>query len=478
MTQEINKNSDTGAPVFKATNDLVPIDAAYFYSGMYVDFSIYTKNGAGIELLCNNVLLNDDLIGKFDQIEDSGGFICISTANYKRTIFNAAAAAAANGIQVDWDVIRRTAENPPTFENPVRLSIDSWMNKDQLKEKEPAPQPAASPAPEKSMQPEPAVPEKPPIPQAAIINTLNTYLDTYGDSVPEETAKEVHEAIDKLQQYFAITEGIQEIIKYSAKNYTVRPKEVNEVAGQIVEIVTSTKPEIIMQCMSSLTAQFDYLPAHTQNVASMNVLLGSWMDLPWNDIRRLAVTGILHDLGKLIISNKIIQKPSRLSAQEFEAVKKHPVHSYNIALSSGITNRSILLGIRHHHERIHGTGYPDAIKTPNISQFASITAISDMYDAMTTGRSYKEDFSPFDVMQEFSELRFTDLDLKIVNMVLDNMINVLMNKRVRLSNGKNGLIAKINPSDYAHPTVYVDNKYVKTSNSVKVMAINTFIPLG
>ncbi len=548
MKPQIFEKAAVGSASFDPHEDIFPIDAAYFYAGMRTDFAIYARSKKSPELLliCDNERLNGSVIDKMDMMEASGNFICVSKENYKKIILNAAAAASANGITVDWDVIHETAENPQTCEeiinraagkrSPHNASKDSMLQLaglDQEEEQTASDQTDGRPDvkadglsarevtdsageshgedslfpsahlefnaaafankwfnPEVLAQTQREGADVTPDGDNASDGDSGTDAiaanagDDTGDrdtatadsiSRSQERLHEIRSAATRLKEYMSVTDLIRKIITSASKNYVVNLSDVNAAAGAIVEIVRSSSPEITMQCTNSLTGRTEYLISHSQNVAALNVLLAEWLGLPARDMQPLAVTGIMHDTGKLIISNKIINKPDRLSADEFEAIKKHPVHSYNIAVSSGITNENILMGIRNHHEKINGSGYPDGLNTAKISPYASITAISDIYDAMVSKRTYREDLSPFDVMDELSRLRLRDLNVRIVDTVLDNMTEVLTGKQVILSNGKTARIAGIDKYDYANPAVYIDDKYIKTSNELKVLAVANFI---
>ena len=107
--------------------------------------------------------------------------------------------------------------------------------------------------------------------------------------------------------------------------------------------------------------------------------------------------GLLHDIGKIGIPNSIINKPDRLTDEEFEIVKKHPVYGYEI-LSEIKSMPALSTGARYHHERYDGKGYPDGLKGEQIPFLARIIAVADSYDTMTSNRSYRK-YLPQDVVR-------------------------------------------------------------------------------
>ena len=105
------------------------------------------------------------------------------------------------------------------------------------------------------------------------------------------------------------------------------------------------------------------------------------MKLPDNEIHDIGVSGLLHDIGKTMIPNEILNKPGRLTDDEFNIMKKHSVYGYNMLKDRKDLNNSILMGVLQHHERIDGTGYPLGFDSPEICQFAKILSVADVYDA-------------------------------------------------------------------------------------------------
>jgi len=227
----------------------------------------------------------------------------------------------------------------------------------------------------------------------------------------------------------------------------------------------------ILQVINGLKNEDDYLYTHSTNVAFLNGLIGKWLKLPESDINKLTKIGLLHDLGKIMIPDEILNKPAKLTPEEFEIIKTHPTHSFNILVQSGETDVDILLGVRSHHEKVNGTGYPDKLPFEKITLFARITTISDIYDAMVSKRPYKKLHSPFEVLTEFAEGRFNDLDTHLINVFLTNMPKELIGKNTLLSDGSIATVVYINPANYSFPIVKVGEKVFTTSPEVRCISI-------
>lgn len=112
-----------------------------------------------------------------------------------------------------------------------------------------------------------------------------------------------------------------------------------------------------------------------------------------SDIAKLTQAGLLHDIGKVWIPEEILDKPGKLTAEEFDIVKRHPMDGYNKLSSQGNIDPLILHGVRHHHEYLNGSGYPDGLSAPEIPDLTRILTICDIMGALLEDRSYKPPFS-------------------------------------------------------------------------------------
>ncbi len=160
--------------------------------------------------------------------------------------------------------------------------------------------------------------------------------------------------------------------------------------GRLLAQCITKNPRILLS-LGSVREQDQYTFVHSFNVALLSGFL-AYRLFPENLGLVEAVTtgGLLHDLGKARLPLSILNKPSRLSENEFEEVKKHPVYGASIAKQLGIDDERILTVIESHHERIDGTGYPYGLKLGEIPIEARIASVADVYDALTTVRIYKE----------------------------------------------------------------------------------------
>lgn len=228
----------------------------------------------------------------------------------------------------------------------------------------------------------------------------------------------------------------------------------------------------VLQWSSYMRSIDEYLNTHSINVSILNGLMANWLGMDVQEKEKLIQVGLLHDIGKTMIPEHILNKPGRLTAEEFNVIKTHPVYSYEIMKRSGITDETILSGIRGHHEKMNGSGYPDGLSFNNIPVYAKITAVSDIYDAMVARRSYKNAKSPFEVLDRFYKNKFSDLDLHLVDVFLDRLANEMIGKEVLLSDGTIAKIVYIEKANYAFPLIERgQGNVVQTTEKLKCISL-------
>ena len=218
----------------------------------------------------------------------------------------------------------------------------------------------------------------------------------------------------------------------------------------------------IFQCIDAPREMDENLQRHSLNVAFTNGVIGQWLKLPEPMIKKLVCAGLVHDIGKTKVPEEILNAPRRLTEEEFEIIKAHPVYSYELLWDN--VDEDIRLAARHHHERLDGKGYPDQIAGDEISLLARITAISDVYDAMISQRSYKESMIPFDVLEKFKKGEFPGLDERLVDLFVKNMVANYRDVKVQMSDGRIGVVRYIPPNDLNHPIINCNHDVSQTDD--------------
>ena len=232
---------------------------------------------------------------------------------------------------------------------------------------------------------------------------------------------------------------------------------VDEMLNQINSIIDKSRNPLhmldMMQCMRDID---DQTYAHSINVSLISGVIGTWLHLSKDDLEVLLLSGMLHDIGKLRISPETIHKPGKLTDEEFETIKRHPVFGHEI-LNPKKLDKRIKLAALQHHERFDGSGYPFGLSGEQIDFFASIVAIADVYDAMTSARSYRKGICPFPVLQQM-EYDKNLYNPTVLCKFLEHTVEAYVNTEVMLSTGEKGKVVLVNKNFISRPIVIAGNK--------------------
>lgn len=175
----------------------------------------------------------------------------------------------------------------------------------------------------------------------------------------------------------------------------------------------------------TVEAKDPYTRGHSDRVSEYAVLLGKKLNLTNEDIEKLKIGGLFHDIGKIGIPDSILLKESKLTDEEYIKIKEHPVIGYNI-LENADMFKNILDIIKYHHEKFDGNGYPEKLAGENIPYLARITSVVDSFDAMTSKRSYRDslpmDVVKSEILQNFGSQFDPEIGITFLD-ILDNDFN-------------------------------------------------------
>lgn len=155
--------------------------------------------------------------------------------------------------------------------------------------------------------------------------------------------------------------------------------------------------------LARLKNKDDYTYMHSVAVCALMVALARQLKLDDAQIREAGMAGLLHDIGKMMIPLDILNKPGKLTDVEFHAVKSHPEQGYQLLLAGSGVSEVTLDVCLHHHEKMAGNGYPKRLKGDQISLFAKMGAVCDVYDAITSNRPYKNGWDPSESIRKMAE---------------------------------------------------------------------------
>ncbi len=223
----------------------------------------------------------------------------------------------------------------------------------------------------------------------------------------------------------------------------------------------------VIKCINDIKNKDEYTYNHCVNVAFYSMLIAKWLNLSKEAIEEVIKAGLLHDIGKVLIPDEILNKKGKLTEQEFNIMKNHSAIGFNYIKDlkeiSELTKEAVLS----HHERVDGSGYPYALIGNHINLYARIIGIADVYDAMTQDRVYKKRVTSFDAFKLFKSWGIGIFDIEIVDVFLKNISVNYTGLNVILDNGESGEIVHVPPHDITKPIILNGSQFIDLSLSNK-----------
>ena len=296
---------------------------------------------------------------------------------------------------------------------------------------------------------------------------------------------------DELSEGLEITDVISNNLRLKTQDelhrlfYNVESNITSNVKKHISNVKTMAK-DIVDEILSNRHAMIniidlrtydDYTYGHCLNVTVLSVVLGTALKLNKNTIYQLALGALVHDIGKMFIEKKILNKPSRLTFEEFEAIKKHSELGYTyLAEKLDIPEESTLAALQHHEQR-NGNGYPNGLEGDDIHLFGRIISVADVYDALTADRPYRKAMLPSDAIEYIMGGYDTMFDPKCVHALVKKVAPYPIGTCVRLSTGEAAIVVKNFEVTSLRPLVKLikDNKptneYINLSQDRSALSI-------
>ena len=216
--------------------------------------------------------------------------------------------------------------------------------------------------------------------------------------------------VDIVERSEVLYDSASGLVKDAFEN--PRSGEVLQRSRALVESAVSFvfTQKASVESLLKVTSTDYYTYTHCVNVFVFSIAFAQRLGLEGQTVLNQANGALLHDIGKCRIPPSVLNNPGKLTAEEWEQMKLHPVHGYDLLRSQGVRDDVMLDVTRHHHEKLTGKGYPDNLPGVEISMFARMSTISDIFDALTTRRSYKDAMTSFDALRLMKKEMAQDLD--------------------------------------------------------------------
>ncbi|WP_345427913.1 HD-GYP domain-containing protein [Halioxenophilus aromaticivorans] len=252
------------------------------------------------------------------------------------------------------------------------------------------------------------------------------------------------------KQARSITRSILDEIRLTSLIDTDKAKDVvNDCVGSVIR-----NPDALLW-LSKIRSRDEYTSEHCLNVCIMAIAFGRQLGYEGKELFELGVCGLLHDVGKMKVPDEVLNKPGKLTDDEFNIIKSHTEIGRDLLMAAGSDSARAVEAAWCHHERVDGSGYPRGLKGNEISRTAMIISIVDAFDAMTAERCYKPSMSPTEALKIMYDSRGKHFDSDLVDQFIQTVGLYPPGTVVELVNGQAGLVIEANPSFKHLPKIIV-----------------------
>lgn len=309
------------------------------------------------------------------------------------------------------------------------------------------------------------IPDEMPAEILAEIAALSPRETSFSEPVAEEPKLSHSKKVKSSKEFRAFKAAFNnEVQDFKNKlNEVIRknaPLNVDKLLDDALSLISSSSGTYsVFDMLQYMRESDDVTYAHSLNVGLFCNVFSGWIRLSEEETRIATLAGLLCDIGKIQIPDHIIKKKDSLTREEYSIIKTHSLQGYMLLKDLDI-NPHVKYAALMHHERCDGSGYPFGLTGDKIDPYAKMVAIADVYDAMTSPRSFRGAISPFHAIEIIQEEGLQKYDARFIMTFLENVTNSFIGNTVHLSNGKQGEIVFIHKDDLTRPTVKCGSEFI------------------
>ena len=299
--------------------------------------------------------------------------------------------------------------------------------------------------------------------EAQVDEELNALATAAKDVAPVPISVEFERAAKIcLQSKRAVISMFEEARMGKAVDTGGAQKLVEEITDSVIR-----NPGALIS-LARLKSADDYTYMHSVAVCAMMVALAKQLGMSEDQVRSAGMAGLMHDLGKAQMPMEVLNKPGKLTDEEFAIIKTHPEEGYKL-LQTGVNVDPVIMDVcLHHHEKTDGSGYPKGLKSDEISLFAKMGAVCDVYDAITSNRPYKAGWDPAESLRKMAEWANGHFDTVVFQAFVKSLGIYPIGSLVRLQSGRLGVVMEQTSKSLTTPKVKV---FFSTKSNMRIVPV-------
>ena len=280
-----------------------------------------------------------------------------------------------------------------------------------------------------------------------------------GAAVTPAPSPSIESAQSECDWYCMAEEELSRLAESVQRQEPIQLEALSRIATGITESLQHND-RLIKRALTGATGS--QLITHPVNVAILATKLGMGLGYRLEELGRLALTGLLHDVGMFLLPESLVFSSDKLSQEDNERIEQHPELGYQVMSKLGDTYEWLAQVVRQEHERWRAQGYPNRLKGTEIHEYAQIIGLVDVFDALVSPRPYRQRMLPHEAMRELLMVEKNAFSHRLIKALVEQLSFFPLGTMVRLNTGEVGIVTQLNPRHPLRPIVQVNQTTDRT----------------